>query len=154
MCTRRASPRDRLGAVLPEAELADVLDAIAGRRFTRLRATRRPVGAVLGDADNLDAIGSSGIARAYLWLGERHRAQAERLPGDDLAAAVWHDHRTLRRHWDEKLASLRGRMRTATGVRLAEVRHADMSAFVDRLEAETRALWPGPIPFTATGSPV
>ena len=54
--------RDRV----PAPVLAEILDAISGRRFRKLALPRERVGAVLDDADNLDALGHIGVARAFL----------------------------------------------------------------------------------------
>ncbi len=126
--------RDRLAA----PDLAEVVDAIAGRRFAKRHLARRPVGAVLDDADNLDAIGLVGASRTFLWVGEHGWRQA---PGDaGVAATSGRNHEALEAHWREKLAHIAAGMRTRAGAELAARRHAALGAFVEGLGQELAAI--------------
>jgi uncharacterized protein len=131
------------GRVSP-ALVADVTDAVSGRRFAKLGRPRLPVGAVLDDADNLDAIGFAGVARAFLWLGEHGRpVTVPARPAAGLVALVGSDAEALRRHWSAKLALLPAAMRTATGTRIASRRAAQLHEFLRALEGEVADLISG-----------
>lgn len=129
-----AALRDEL---TPE-ELREVVDAIRGRRFRNRAAARTGTGAILDDADNLDALGATGLARALLWIGEHGATgdggDAERAFAAGVACGP-------RRHWDEKLSLLAGGMRTPTGRRLAVARHRRLAAALNQLDAEVDELY-------------
>ena len=129
--------RGRVG----DSALASIIDAVEGRRFAKLGLPRQPVGAVLDDADNLDAIGCTGAARAFLWLGE-HGRTVDTAAGTHakLSALAHADAAALRRHWSAKLAHLPAAMRTPTGARLAAVRAAQLQQFLSCLEEEVADL--------------
>ena len=96
-------------------------------------------GAVVQDADRLDAIGAIGIGRAFAFGGSRGRAMH-----DPDAPAVRHATFTAYaaaagttvNHFPEKLLLLRDRMNTAAGRRLAESRHRFMEDFLQRFMDE------------------
>ena len=98
-----------------------------------------PEGAVVQDADRLDAVGAIGIARAFAFGGSRGRAMYE--PD---APPEMHDsfdaYKTSRghtlNHFHEKLFLLRDRMNTRSARGLAEERHRYMEGFVARFLAE------------------
>lgn len=96
-------------------------------------------GAVVQDADRLDAIGAVGIARTFAYGGSRGRPLHD--PG---AAPELHDSfdrykastgPTLN-HFHEKLLLLRARMNTPAARRIADGRHAYMEDFLARFHAE------------------
>lgn len=90
---------------------------------------------IVRDADNLDAIGAVGAARALMYgghLGERLWAPEEPwadvyVPGQ--ATSVLH-------HFHEKLLRLRDDMLTPTARAWGEERHAFLETFVQRLQGE------------------
>ncbi|WP_431936247.1 HD domain-containing protein [Micromonospora sp. RP3T] len=130
---------DTLRDALTPVELRDVVEAIEGRRFRKRAARRTSTGAILDDADNLDAIGLTGFSRALLWLG-RHAG----APRTGSAASLDHGRfDDLRRHWDEKLSLLADGMRTETGRRLARPRHHRLADVLEALDAELDELRPG-----------
>lgn len=98
-----------------------------------------PEGAVVQDADRLDAIGAIGIARAFAYGGSRGRALYEPDEAPEL-------HDSFERykastgasinHFHEKLLLLRDRMNTATARRIADGRHRFMQEYLDRFHAE------------------
>lgn len=139
---RSAGMAERLitGRVSPEAVEA-IVDAIAGRRFVKLHLPRTRLGAVLDDADNLDALGLTGVARAFLWLGEDiHAPVLHKVTQRGRRELVRRDLEALRSHWTEKLQVLPASMRTTTGRRLAQDRAVRMAGFISAMEDELTEL--------------
>ena len=95
---------------------------------------------VVQDADNLDAIGAVGIARAFAFSGA-HGNPLWRPDRDDEPVGAYEklgrgDDASTVRHVREKLLRLRGTMNTETGREIATERHAYLAEFVDRFERE------------------
>ncbi|MFB6071937.1 MAG: HD domain-containing protein [Halobacterium sp.] len=99
---------------------------------------------VLQDADNLDAIGAVGVARAFQFSGahgNRLWDPDRPLPGDgdayekdagvddDAPGSTYH-------HVHAKLLRLHENMNTATGREMAAERHAFLEEFAERFERE------------------
>jgi len=74
---------------------------------------------ILSDADKIDAIGAIGIARAFLFSGERGRSIRDTL-----------------RHFEEKLLKLKDLLHTETAKKLAERRHKILEEFYNELKRE------------------
>ena len=96
---------------------------------------------ILKDADNLDAIGAIGIARAFMF-------------GAELGEPIWdpdapiaeiytpgHSH-SIVHHFHEKLLRLKEDMHTLTGRRIANERDAFMREFLQRLFSEAGIVVP------------
>ena len=84
---------------------------------------RRPdsiEGAVVQDADRLDAIGAVGIARTFLYSGGHGLGMEDSI-----------------RHFYEKLLLLKDMMNTEKAGEMAQQRHDFMLSFLDRLQTET-----------------
>lgn len=98
-----------------------------------------PEGRVVQDADRLDAIGATGVARAFAYGGSRGRPMH-----DPAAAPEMHDSferykaggGPTTNHFHEKLLLLRDRMNTASARRIAVGRHRFMEAFLERFHQE------------------
>nr|WP_272904648.1 HD domain-containing protein [Halobacterium sp. TGN-42-S1] len=99
---------------------------------------------VLQDADNLDAIGAVGVARAFqfggahgnlMWDTERPLPEDEAyekdagVDDDDVPGSTYH-------HIHAKLLRLHENMNTETGRGIAAERHAFLEAFAERFAAE------------------
>ena len=100
---------------------------------------RTAEGAIVQDADRLDAIGAIGIARTFAYGG--YKGSTLHDPGvpprsHDSFAAYKASGGTSINHFAEKLLLLRDRMNTASGRRLAAERHRVMEAFLARFFAE------------------
>lgn len=93
--------------------------------------------ALVQDADRLEAIGAIGVARCFTYGGAKHRPLHDPavppLPPAALSTAAYRDpgrvHTTVN-HFHEKLLTLRERMKTPAGRRVADARHAFTSAFL------------------------
>lgn len=90
---------------------------------------------ILRDADNLDALGAIGIARAFMFggaLGEPiwvNNTEPSETYEAGVASSIVH-------HFHEKLLRLRDDMLTDAGRALADERHEFMVAFLDQLRNE------------------
>ncbi len=113
-----------------------VAHAIEAHRFRNAIEPQTLEAKVLFDADKLDAIGAVGVARAFaygavlnlpLWgeVSEGYR------PGGDEPHSPHHE-------FHIKLKTIKDRLYTASGRRLAESRHQFMAAFFDEMAAEVR----------------
>jgi uncharacterized protein len=90
---------------------------------------------VLRDADNLDAMGAIGIARAFMFggaLGEPIWVDGVTPSGTYAAGKTT----SVIHHFYEKLLRLQDDMLTVSGRRLAEQRHSFMLMFVEQLRSE------------------
>ncbi len=100
---------------------------------------RTAEGAIVQDADRLDALGAIGIARTFAYGG--YKGSTLHDPGvpptsHDSFAAYKASSGTSINHFAEKLLLLRDRMNTASGRHLAAERHRVMEAFLARFLAE------------------
>lgn len=97
---------------------------------------------VLQDADNLDALGAVGIARAFAFSGAHGnplwRPDRDGGPVGSYEKLGRGDDASTMRHVREKLLRLRGTMNTETGREIAAERHAYLEGFVERFEREWR----------------
>lgn len=76
---------------------------------------------ILSDADKLDAIGAIGIARAFMFAGERKRSLNDAL-----------------KHFEEKLLKLKNLMHTETAKKIAEKRHRFLEDFYYKILDELK----------------
>ena len=98
-------------------------------------------GAVVQDADRLDAIGAVGVARAFAFGGSRGRPLHDPGAAPETHASFEHYKAsagtgTTLNHFHEKLFLLRDRMNTPAARRVAEGRHRFLERFVDRFLRE------------------
>ena len=115
-----------------------ILHAIATHRHRRGEEPRTIEARCLYDADKLDSLGAVGIARSYLWLGERGRSvyyppeEYSGIDPKDNGIAV----DSTQREWHIKLKYLKDKMYTATGRAIALERHDRMARIIDEIEKE------------------
>lgn len=127
-----------------EAEIAVVCDAVRTGPWSAQLPPSGPIGAILQDADRLDAIGVTGAFRNIAVAQD----MARRRPNN----AFWHptdplhldperplnDGRFALDHWHVKLLTLADGMNTAPARREGARRHAHMLQLLDMLATEQR----------------
>ncbi len=127
------------------ATVEHVCEIIATLSFkgAGVRTPMRTVeGAVVQDADRLDAIGAVGIARCFAYGGAKQRAMVdpEQLPEMHQSFAAYKKNSGPSiNHFYEKLLLLRDRMNTASAKRMADERHRFMEAFLAQFFRECRS---------------
>ena len=96
-------------------------------------------GALVQDADRLDAIGAIGIARAFAYGGHKgrplHDPAVAPIAHDSFASYQKNAAPTLN-HFYEKLLHLKDRLHTVAAREIAERRHAYMETYVARFLSE------------------
>ncbi|ARU63588.1 phosphohydrolase [Tumebacillus avium] len=96
-------------------------------------------GAVVQDADRLDALGAVGIARTFAYSGAKGQLSHDPhlQPRTDMTAEEYRKGKsTAINHFYEKLLKLKNLMNTSYGKQMAEGRHAVMEAFLEQFYAE------------------
>jgi len=94
---------------------------------------------VVQDADRLDAIGAIGIARAFNYGGYKHRAiyNPDSKPREySLMKEYQNSNSSTINHFYEKLLTLKDKMNTNTGMKIAEKRHEFLEEFLSRFYTE------------------
>lgn len=120
------------------AKIKAICECILTHRYRAGNLPQTMEAKCLFDADKLDSLGAVGVARAYLWLGERggtvyvSREQWEKTdfqsnrPEDD----------SLQREWFIKLRHLQDKLYTSTAKEMAVKRSEIMKNFLATLERE------------------
>lgn len=117
-------------------ELAAAQHAIAAHSFSANIPPETPEARILRDADRLDALGATGIARTFTVGGTLGRALYD--PSDPFAAdRELNDQLYTIDHWHLKLLQLPKDMLTAKGRKIADKRARLMLAFLEQLAKET-----------------
>ena len=96
-------------------------------------------GAIIRDADRLDAIGAVGIARAFAFGGAKGRKlyASDEVARNQMSETEYRAIETATvTHFHEKLLLLKDLMVTSEGKRLAEQRHQYMVGFLEQLARE------------------
>jgi uncharacterized protein len=128
----------RAGYAPPEVE--QIVEAIRTSSWSRGLQPTAPLGAVLQDADRLDAIGAVGVARTFACAqGMTCRGRELRLydPDDPLAHRRQPDEgRNALDHFQTKLLRLAATMHLPTARDEAARRQATMQAFLEELARE------------------
>lgn len=116
--------------------IEEVQHCIRSHRYSRRPEPGTSEAKVLSDADNLDALGATGIARTFTYGGEHRRVIADpELPaGKDSEESGSNSFN----HLQKKILNLKDRMYTDSGLEIAEDRHEFVEQFVERFKAEMR----------------
>ncbi|MGT2929020.1 HD domain-containing protein [Streptococcus dentasini] len=96
-------------------------------------------GKVVQDADRLDAIGAIGIARTFVYSGNKGRLihDPNMKPRENLSLEDYRKGKdTAIMHFYEKLLKLKNLMNTTEGTRLAQGRHEFMETYLQQFYAE------------------
>jgi uncharacterized protein len=120
---------------ISEGQKANIIHCIRSHRF---RGTCQPEtleAKVLFDADKMDAIGAIGIGRSFLFAGEvGAKLHNPSISPEDTEPYTEED--TGYREFKLKLSSIKDRMLTDEGRRMATERHAFMEMFFERFLQE------------------
>ncbi len=127
--------------VVDEAFISHVAACVRTHRY-RARSDEKPASIearIVYDADKLDSIGAIGIGRAFHFAG-RIGARVHNSRDEALNSPSYSHEDSAYREFLVKLQHVHGAMLTAAGRRLAEERHAFMTAFFDQLNREAPPL--------------
>lgn len=124
------------------SEILHVIEDVSYQGAGIETPVRSVEGAVVQDADRLDAIGAIGIARTFAYGGNKNR-----LIYDPAVAPVLHtDFQSYKNstaptvnHFYEKLLLLKDRMNTLTAQSMAEQRHRFMEIYLEHFFNEWEA---------------
>jgi uncharacterized protein len=111
--------------------------AIESHSFSAGVAPTSIEGCILQDADRLDAIGLSGIARCFYTAG-RMGSRLYDLADPGAKARPLDDGRNALDHFPKKLLTLEGSFKTRKGQELAKERHLRLDEFYRALLAEVQ----------------
>jgi uncharacterized protein len=131
---------DKAGQVLkslgwPNAKIEAAAHAIEAHSFSAGIAPATLEAKTLRDADRLDAIGMLGVARCFYVAGRLGRALYD--PADPHATQrPLDDTRFTLDHFQTKLLKLASGFQTATGARMASIRHTRLQRFLDEFADE------------------
>lgn len=119
----------------PQAQVQATAHAIEAHSFSAAVTPTTLEAKTLQDADRLDAIGMLGVARCFYVAGRMGRALYD--PADPHATQrPLDDSRFTLDHFHTKLLKLSEGFQTATGARLAGIRHARLQRFLDEFSDE------------------
>lgn len=113
----------------------EVAHCIEAHRYRNEKIPATIEAKILFDADKLDAIGATGIGRAFLFAGEiGAKLHNHEIDIEQTKAYTKED--TAYREFMVKLKYLKDKMLTKEGKRLAQERHSFMTEFFERLNRE------------------
>nr|WP_254640648.1 HD domain-containing protein [Burkholderia sp. GbtcB21] len=119
----------------PDAKIDAVAHAVEAHSFSAGVTPMTLEAKTLQDADRLDAIGVLGVARCFYVAGRMGSALYD--PADPHASArELDDTRFAIDHFRTKLLKLASGFQTATGARLANIRHDRLRRFLDEFADE------------------
>ncbi|CAB50613.1 HD domain-containing protein [Pyrococcus abyssi] len=100
-------------------KIDEVCHAIEAHRFSGKTRPRTLEAKILSDADKLDALGAIGIARVFMYSGEKGRSIQDSI-----------------KHFEEKILRLKDMMYTKTAKEIAERRYRIVEEFIKELKRE------------------
>ncbi|OLP65063.1 hypothetical protein BACPU_20190 [Bacillus pumilus] len=110
-------------------DICYIMDIVSTMSFRHRHVQNKPItleGAIVQDADRLDAIGASGLARVFTYAGAKNEPHYSNDPHQG----------TVLNHMEEKLLKLKEMMNTTTGSQLASERHKFMCLFIKTWKEE------------------
>jgi uncharacterized protein len=119
----------------PQAKIEAVAHAVAAHSFSAGIEPLTLEAKTLQDADRLDAIGMLGVARCFYVAGRMGSALYDPVDPHALERPL-DDRRYALDHFRAKLLKLASGFRTATGARLARLRHDRLQRFLDEFADE------------------
>jgi len=120
---------------LEKEKIEKVIHCIETNRFRGDKKPESKEAKILFDADKLDAIGATGIGRAFLFAGEIG-AKLHNKEIDLEKTKEYSKEDTAYREFMVKLRKIKDRMFTKEGKRIAKERHTYMVNFFNRLNKE------------------
>ncbi|GGM23244.1 phosphohydrolase [Paraliobacillus quinghaiensis] len=105
-----------------------IVEAIDTVSFRKGKSPTTDIGAVVQDADRLDAIGAIGIARAFAYGGSENQPLFSEDKQLQQISTI--------QHFSDKLLHLKDRLNTATGKKIAIDRHLYMEQFLETFKCE------------------
>ncbi len=120
---------------IDKEKIDKIIHCIETHRFRNDKIPQSIEAKILFDADKLDAIGATGIGRAFLFAGE----VGARLHNKDIDienTKPYTKEDTAYREFMVKLRKIKDKMLTDEGRTIAEERHKFMEDFFDRLNKE------------------
>ena len=114
-----------------------VVHCIEAHRYRNAIEPQTIEAKVMFDADKLDAIGAVGIARAFAYGGFLQQPLWGEVSPDYVPGQTDEAH-TAHHEYYVKLQTIKDRLYTETGRRLAAARHNFMAAFFEQMAAEVR----------------
>jgi uncharacterized protein len=118
-----------------ETKVAAVAHAIEAHSFSANITATSLEAKILQDADRLDSLGMLGVARTFYVAGRMGSALYD--PQDPEANdREYDDRRFCLDHFQTKLLHLADGFQTATGQRLAQVRHERLKGFLEQFKEE------------------
>jgi uncharacterized protein len=132
---------EKAGEILQEHEMEEdkisrIQHCIRSHRYSTGPEPETVEAKVLSDADNLDALGATGVARTFSVAGERKNPLAD--PDRPIEEDGTEAGETALNHFYKKVLTLKDRMYTDAGREIAEERLEFTKKFVERLEKEIR----------------
>lgn len=122
--------------------VADIIARLSFKGAGVATPMSTPEGAVVQDADRLDAIGAIGIARAFAYGGSKGRPLHDPRDAPEMHGSFERYKSSTGptiNHFHEKLLLLRDRMNTPAARRIADSRHRYMQEFLAQFDREWNA---------------
>lgn len=114
--------------------IEEVQHCVRSHRYSKNPEPETLEAEVLSDADNLDALGATGIARTFTYGGEHGRVIADpELPAEEDGEPGGSNSFN---HLQKKIMNLKSRMYTDSGLEVAEKRHSYVKDFVEQFKSE------------------
>ncbi|MFH1500855.1 MAG: HD domain-containing protein [archaeon] len=121
---------------LDNEKINKIIHCIQSHRYRGDNLPKSKEAKILFDADKLDAIGATGIGRAFLFAGSVN-AKLHNGDVDIEKTNAYTNEDTAFREFTVKLKKVKDRLLTNEGKKIAEDRHNFMVGFFDRLDKET-----------------